>query len=604
MKRHTNIFFKSTLIILALVCIIPAHSIAQTSTKGQRFWIGLLENISLLFNGDPAFGLVVTADEATNGTIIVPQTGLEIPFSINAGETQELFLPDAVWYTQGTEMIGDKGILVETDQDIHLQVFHYRVYFSESSTILPETILNSEYLVLAGKDLNQNTPSSLVIVATEDNTEIEITPSVLTQGLHAPGIPFSITLNEGQNYQIHASSDLSGSKISASGNKKIAVFSGAKQADVWCQGDDSHLWEQLPPVSAWRTEFAMVPYLGQGGDPIRIMAAFDSTVIQLNCDDWHVLNEGEWIEELILEPSFIQSNNPILISQFNKSQSCNASGTGGPSFSFLNPIQYRLNNLNFVCPFAEINPSIFDFHRITIISNSDETSGIFIDDVEITGFELMGPGASLAYKQIDLDPGVHQLHSEYPVWTHFYGFGFFDGYAHSGAYTQEIENLLTLDIYAEPDPVSEQYCLAEEIEFSYNSNFELINWQWDFGDETSATLPSPIHIYADQGLYSVMLNATDINGCEFTGSMEIEVLDCSISMNEFNNINAFYIDGLGQLNSNTILGNCNIQAFDSAGRLIENLSNQFLPVAIPEHTFIIRISNEQGKVRVLKVPED
>ncbi len=599
MRLKQALSFAVLSIILLLINPLSTH--AQTSTRGQRFWLGLIENISLLFNGVPAFGLVVSADQNTNGNIIVPQTGLIIPFTINAGETSELFLPAAVWYTQGSEIIDNKGILIETDQDITLQVYHYRTFFSESSVILPETMLSDEYLVLAGKDLNQNSASSLVIVATEDNTTIEIIPSALTQGLHAPGLPFTITMNEGQNYQIHASTDLSGSSVKALDGKNIAVFSGAKQADIWCQGDDSHLWEQLPPISAWRKEFGLLPYNGQGGDVVRVFAAFDSTVVKRNCNDWHVLDKGDWIEELITDPSYIQANHPILIAQFNKSQSCNTSDIGGPSFSFLNPIQYRQNSAQFICPFAEINPSDFDIHRITIICEANESNGIFIDNNEITEFQYFGPSESLAYTQIDLNSGNHELLSTYPVWTHFHGFGLYDGYAHSGHYTEETPSALTVEINAEGNPISKEYCIDEAINFEYLFDYELANWNWDFGDGSSSNLTNPNHLYSNTGLYSINMTGTDINGCSFNGNLAIEIEDCSIYIDEFTYNNSFYIDSNGMLNSKIEGIKSNMNAYDSSGRLLKNAINIDFPIELPKNTFLIQLIDEESKITNIKI---
>ena len=47
-----------------------------------------------------------------------------------------------------------------------------------------------------------------------------------------------------------------------------------------------------------------------------------------------------------------------------------------------------------------------------------------------------------------------------------------------------------------------------------NSNSQLVNWQWDFGDGGSSNLQNPNYEFNYEGLYTVSLSVEDINGCE------------------------------------------------------------------------------------------
>ncbi|MBK8583728.1 MAG: IgGFc-binding protein [Flavobacteriales bacterium] len=44
----------------------------------------------------------------------------------------------------------------------------------------------------------------MLIVATEDGTEVEITPTTGTQGGQAAGVPFLVSLEAGETYQVKA----------------------------------------------------------------------------------------------------------------------------------------------------------------------------------------------------------------------------------------------------------------------------------------------------------------------------------------------------------------------------------------------------------------
>ncbi|HOK52321.1 MAG TPA: IgGFc-binding protein, partial [Bacteroidales bacterium] len=87
--------------------------------------------------------------------------------------------------------------------------------------------------------------STIDIVATENNTQITITPSVNVLG-HPAGVPFTITLNRGQTYSIRSidkstANHMGGTKIVA--NKKIAITikddSVKKSGSYDLQGDQN-----------------------------------------------------------------------------------------------------------------------------------------------------------------------------------------------------------------------------------------------------------------------------------------------------------------------------------------------------------------------------
>jgi gliding motility-associated-like protein len=137
MKKHTSL----------LLFLLMGLSASAQSSQGTTFWLAYMENLTLQFNDDPIFAIVLQSETAADGVIEVPATGLSIPFSLNAGEIQEVELPSAIWYSEGSDIIADKGIRVQADGPIRAAAFHYRAYFSESTHLLPESELGTEYLV-------------------------------------------------------------------------------------------------------------------------------------------------------------------------------------------------------------------------------------------------------------------------------------------------------------------------------------------------------------------------------------------------------------------------------------------------------------------------
>src|SRR5690606_20569918 len=105
-----------------------------------------------------------------------------------------------------------------------------------------------------------STASMLGVVATEDNTIVTIVPTTGTSARPA-GVPFSITLDQGETYQLlgnSAATDFTGSTINS--DKPIAVFSGHTCGNVPpTTGFCDHLVEQIPPLSSLGQSFVTIP---------------------------------------------------------------------------------------------------------------------------------------------------------------------------------------------------------------------------------------------------------------------------------------------------------------------------------------------------------
>lgn len=58
----------------------------------------------------------------------------------------------------------------------------------------------------------------------------------------------------------------------------------------------------------------------------------------------------------------------------------------------------------------------------------------------------------------------------------------------------------------------------------FDASFGAIGaWTWDFGDGSTSTEQNPIHTYSDEGVYTVTLHTTTVDGCESTILMDIWV---------------------------------------------------------------------------------
>ncbi|MCA9568059.1 MAG: IgGFc-binding protein, partial [Myxococcales bacterium] len=260
----------------------------DASTRGTGFWIGFMENIRLGTNGEPVFDVSAYADAPGTLTVSLPNTGYTDTVTVSPG-WNDVALPASVLYAEGSDVVGRWGVRVESDVEVDLVAHHRRVFFSESSLVLPDGELGTRYRIQALAPPPDDTGrGGFVVVATEDGTTVELTLSDVSTAAFPAGSPYTVELDAGETYQVLSQGDLSGSLVTA--DAPVAVFAGG--ADTWagCPAT-SHAWEQLAPVDRWGREHLVVPFAGQGGDLVRIVADGPTTV-QLDCDETVELEEG------------------------------------------------------------------------------------------------------------------------------------------------------------------------------------------------------------------------------------------------------------------------------------------------------------------------
>ncbi|MCB0642097.1 MAG: IgGFc-binding protein, partial [Phaeodactylibacter sp.] len=468
--------------LLTLCGLLLAQLLPGQSTIGTEFWLGYMENLDLAFNDPPVFTLYVDAAQTTTVTVEVPQTGLVLNFTATAGTTTDYTLPSAIWYTENSEVIDNKGIKVTADAPIQLYAFHYRAYFSESTLVLPITELDTDYwLPCFYDDYGSNSPSSFVIVSTADDNEIEITPSNFTLGLHPAGVPFTVTLDAGQNYPVQAIGDLTGSRVRSLSDQPIAIFSGAQEANVELCAANSHLYDQAIPNSLWGTEYYFVPLRGQGGDVVKILAQEDGTQVYFNCALETTLDAGEFYRVELSAPTVINAQLPITVAQFNSSQECNPSGVGDPNMLQLVSTDHQGFSSRFVSP-SETNGlgnAYFSDHFANVVTATADVAAIQLDGASIASeFTPFPNNIDFSYAQLEVGRGQHHLQSTAPFYAYAYGFGDYDAYTHNLGYSAEVPvELLCLEI--QTDGV---YCVDSLIQFTALSNQAIVGYSWDFGN--------------------------------------------------------------------------------------------------------------------------
>jgi hypothetical protein len=156
---------------------------------------------------------------------------------------------------------------------------------TSATLLLPTPAWDTNYI---GVDAYANQGPWLVIMASQDNTQVQLTPtSAVTGGNGVPAIAVNklgtITLQKGQYAQIDQASgqELNGTAIQA--NNPIAVFGGSTCMDVpssFGACDAAH--QQIPPVKALGHEYVGVKHrdrytTDKETPPWRVVGAVDGT---------------------------------------------------------------------------------------------------------------------------------------------------------------------------------------------------------------------------------------------------------------------------------------------------------------------------------------
>ena len=326
-----------------------------------RYYLGFFGNFG------PAVSniSIILATTETHGVqyfIEVPSLDYYHTGFISAGNEFILYLPRSLEATYYFDQ--NKGILITTNSTkvtvigLHMSPKHF---ISESYFALPVNVLELDddyvyYGISVPTLASIHTSSSIMIVATEDNTTLKF---VVTQSGNVsmdntvthliPGTQYSYLVNRMQTIFIGSPDDLSGTKITT--DKPISVFSGHKCANIpitvkFC----NYLIEQIPPTAVWGKIFYTAPLFNKASYTIKILAAHSFTVVNLHCNNTmhsYALNAGKFVNITLSMQEYcaIHSNKEVLVVQFSHGGG-EDNGYGNPMMTLVPATNQYLNEFD------------------------------------------------------------------------------------------------------------------------------------------------------------------------------------------------------------------------------------------------------------------
>lgn len=436
-----GIFFAATVGVatsVGVMCVAHAQdsTIVRTLTsEGTEFWLCFMKNFREQDPNKPGsyepaqLDVFVTAEDEADVTMEIPTLGFRHRLRVPAGAIRSVRItPEAELDTFPRVQL--RALYIHSTTPITVYALNHRVQTTDTYLALPTHVLGTEYRAICYSKLSASLTPLFAIIATDDDTRVEITPTTPTTDGRRAYERYTITLDRGQVYQVRAnyyasgSGDLTGTLISA--NKPIVVFSGHTCAyvppgTIAC----NHLVEQLPPISAWGKQYYIGRLRERTRYTFRVLAAEDRTRVFKNQTLIAVLNAGEYYEEPnATEHLQITADKPILVAQYSQGYG-NGDEVGDPMMILISPTQQFMRRYRIATP---VQGSWH--HYINIIAREEVIPTIRLNGRPLpqNSFERIGI-SSYFVAQVLLDYGSHTIVGAEPFGLYSYGFGYrYDAY--------------------------------------------------------------------------------------------------------------------------------------------------------------------------------
>ena len=529
--------FPAILIFLSITLEVFAEpDVCRKSTEGTNFWFGFME--SRVHQEDHFLELTVTAKQSTTFNIFTGpgETPFNGTYSVGANSSVQIEIPWEMVEATGSEEIQDKGIHLVSEKPVNVYALNWSLNSADVAVIYPVGSLGTEYFAMCyypdidyGPAQNGRN-SEFLVVATEDGTSVEITPSRVTDKKNPKDSTFTVILNKGQVFQVQSENipgshlegqgDLTGSYISSS--KPVAFYSGSLSTRVPkgnCCWD--HLYEQIPPLHSWGMEYYLVPLKTRQQDRYRIMASQNNTTILITGNSPVTLQKGEF-EELVVyhnDPKRVVADKPVLIAQFSQSRDVDSTYTGGdgdPFMIILSPVNQSINEVTFV---AYESPDI-DYQNyegitkyfVNIVTPVSEVENMMLNNQPVVNEFSPLPGNSYAYAQIKIDAGTNHIkntNEDAGFLAYTYGFGGVESFGYGVGFNLD----LTLDLGESIEFLKDTLLLCKGDTLTLDAGYYFDTYLWNSGETTQT-----INVF-EEGWRSVKTTTND--GCFLEDSVYI-----------------------------------------------------------------------------------
>lgn len=515
MKRIINIFI-ATIMLLAF----GLEGFAQNlSNRGKEFWVGYghhqfmepgqsnSQEMVLYFSAEQAANVTVTVRGRTatqTTTYAVPaNTVISSSTMPKAGPNDcRLYDVPPTFGGNGGEGIFVMSIHIESDVPIVAYAHIYGSASSGATMLMPVETLGYSYVSINSKQAYAaNCFSWAYCIATHDNTVVEITPSIASRLNKPAGVPFTVTLNKGEIYQIMGGPEGASTKPEMSGTKfrsianaagdcyPIAVFSGSSRtrnpfACGSSGGDNDN--QQCFPTQAWGKRYLTAPTSSSTGasnlmiNAYKVLVKDPTTVVTRNGVPLTGLQQNSYYYFESNTADYIIADKPVMVAQFMTGGSaCMNGGVGDPEMIYISPIEQGIKNIGF---YRNTEENI-QVNYLTLIVPTPGLPSLLIDGSSTFDHTYSHPqlaGYSVVVKRWSSAQAQAKASCDSAFTAITYGLGSVESYGYNAGTL--INNLNAVSsIHNVPDPTTPEHpysCEGTPVELSVLMAYQPTRLDW------------------------------------------------------------------------------------------------------------------------------
>ncbi|KAM4014679.1 IgGFc-binding protein-like isoform 2-T2 [Anomaloglossus baeobatrachus] len=372
---------------------------SASESPGTDFALVLMQNV-LPIGGKPRLQLLLTSffpntiadirmPRRSYSTVVSLPTGIPTPFDLP--EEAELF--GSARSNMTIRVLSNKPVSV---------VAINMLYSTGVTVVSPISDLGNEYYIMTPDSTPEGDLSQMAIVNGPKPSFVSI---LLTSMVHLdnatylPGEQLNLTLAPWESVQLQSNESMTGSHLVS--EEAVAVFTG-----LVCAGDPelcNHIYIQIPPTTAWGSNFILPPLRAPSLSHLAILSATDTIVKFLHGNDTTEMAVSPGMMERFevdpTSPLLIHSPEKILVYlNFGKINSSIGSG-----------VLYRLPPLEKACVAYAIISLEGYTNEVLLVVNVNAREGLELDHKPILGLEWESINETdLVYANLHLsDKGYH-----------------------------------------------------------------------------------------------------------------------------------------------------------------------------------------------------
>ena len=439
--------FVLALLVLLLNQTMALHAQSNIPRAGHDFSFGIIEGPDRLGVTDTTLQpshITVTVTSPFDGCgVYVSPYGEAGQFSFTANKATIFDLPYNLIHLTDLGKT-KKGITIHTNEPVNIVLQDSMPEAGEATQIFPDEALDTNYVIGAWGLYNDPTEDNHVeflVTASQDNTQVTITPAVRTLAGDPAGVPIKVTLMKGECYMVKAdsgsqptSTSLSGSTVKS--NKPVSVIMGITCAYVPLgQESCNEIMDEILGKKWWGEHYFVQP-LGNLDPRIELLITSDTNFfVTVNGSPSASTNNRIYLE--VQGAAEIETLQPTQMEQLTRGSTFSSLGQSDPSAVTIFDTSHYADTMIWNAPHIVESDFTSFANWAPIIYPTADSDKILLDGIALNAIpvsKLYAPvtvinGTRWSAINPMVDEGVHTLVSKVPIFSLATGFQQADAYS-------------------------------------------------------------------------------------------------------------------------------------------------------------------------------